>query len=167
MWGSVAFTPHRAHGVGTLRCAGDLGCGCDGQAVVRQTARAVMGYNPHKPGRPSHASHSFQVSGLRLMLGVDVLAGNESHANHTLPWLLRILDGLGHPNALNWCEGMREWPASRCSKRWRSVGRAICLSSKCHLQRCKPGNVRMGKFLSGALHRRPYGYRTGRRDSRR
>ena len=45
---------------------------------------AVVGYNPHKPGRPSHAYHSYQVSGLRLMLGVDVLAGNQSHANHTL-----------------------------------------------------------------------------------
>ena len=55
---------------------------------------AVIGYNPHKPGRPSHAYHSYQVSGLRLMLGVDVLAGNESHANHTLPGLLRILEGL-------------------------------------------------------------------------
>ncbi len=55
---------------------------------------AVVGYNPHKPGRPSHAYHSYQVSGLRLMLGVDVLAGNQSHANHTLPGLLRILDGL-------------------------------------------------------------------------
>jgi hypothetical protein len=55
---------------------------------------AVVGYNPHKPGRPSHAYHSYQVSGLRLMLGVDVLAGNESHVNHTLPGLLRILEGL-------------------------------------------------------------------------
>jgi hypothetical protein len=55
---------------------------------------AVVGYNPHKPGRPSHAYHSYQVSGLRLMLGVDVLAGNQSHANHTLPGLVSILDGL-------------------------------------------------------------------------
>jgi len=55
---------------------------------------AVVGYNPHKPGRPSHAYHSYQVSGLRLMLGVDVLAGNESHANHTLPGLVKLLDSL-------------------------------------------------------------------------
>lgn len=55
---------------------------------------AVVGYNPHKPGRPSHAYHSYQVSGLRLMLGVDVLAGNRSGANHTLPGMVRILDGL-------------------------------------------------------------------------
>jgi hypothetical protein len=58
---------------------------------------AVVGYNPYKPGRPSHAYHSYQVSGLRLMLGVDVLAGNQSHANHTLPGLVRILDGLASP----------------------------------------------------------------------
>lgn len=55
---------------------------------------AVVGYNPYKPGRPSHAYHSYQVSGLRLMLGVDVMAGNQSHANHTLPGLIRIVDGL-------------------------------------------------------------------------
>ena len=54
----------------------------------------VVGYNPHKPGRPSHAYHSYQGSGLRLVLGVDVLAGNESHANHTLPGLVKLLDGL-------------------------------------------------------------------------
>jgi hypothetical protein len=55
---------------------------------------AVLGYNPHKPGRPSHAYHSYQVCGLRLMLGVDVLAGNESHAHDTLPGLIRLVDSL-------------------------------------------------------------------------
>ena len=55
---------------------------------------AVLGYNPHKPGRPSHAYHSYQVCGLRLILGVDVLAGNESHAHYTLPGLVKLLDSL-------------------------------------------------------------------------
>lgn len=55
---------------------------------------AVVGYNPHKPGRPAHAYHSYQVSGLRLMLGVDVLAGNQSHAHYTLPGLIELLDSL-------------------------------------------------------------------------
>lgn len=55
---------------------------------------AVLGYNPHKPGRPSHAYHSYQVCGLRLVLGVDVLAGNESHAADTLPGLIKLLDSL-------------------------------------------------------------------------
>lgn len=55
---------------------------------------AVLGFNPKKPGRPSHAYHSYQVSGLRLMLGVDVLAGNQTHVNHTLPGLMGVLDAL-------------------------------------------------------------------------
>jgi hypothetical protein len=74
---------------------------------------AVVGYNPYKPGRPSHAYHSYQVSGLRLMLGVDVLAGNHSHANHTLPGLLRILDGLAlsrHPQLVRGDAGMAGEP---------------------------------------------------------
>ena len=57
---------------------------------------AVIGYNPKKPGRPSHAYHTYQMAGLRLILGVDVEPGNETHANHTLPGLLRCLDRLPH-----------------------------------------------------------------------
>src|SRR6266511_2794033 len=55
---------------------------------------AVVGYNPHKPGRPSHTYHTYAIAELRLMLEVEVQAGNHSHANHTLPGLLQILDGL-------------------------------------------------------------------------
>ena len=55
---------------------------------------AVVGYNPHKPGRPSHAYHTYQMAGLRLMLGVTVAPGNHSHANTTLPGLLELIEGL-------------------------------------------------------------------------
>ncbi len=55
---------------------------------------AVVGFNPKKPGRPSHTYHTYLVAGLRLVLDAEVLAGNESHANHTLPGLLRLLDRL-------------------------------------------------------------------------
>ena len=55
---------------------------------------AIVGYNPKKPGRPSHTYHTYLMAGLRLVLGVDVHAGNENHANHTMPGLLRILDEL-------------------------------------------------------------------------
>src|ERR671919_930959 len=74
---------------------------------------AVLGYNPHKPERPSHAYHSYQVSGLRLMLGVDVLAGNQGHSNHTLPGLIRILDSLlpsQHPYLVRGDAGMAGEP---------------------------------------------------------
>lgn len=55
---------------------------------------AVVGYNPQKPGRPSHTYHSYIVAGLRLILGVDVEAGNQSHSDTTLPGLLNLLDRL-------------------------------------------------------------------------
>lgn len=55
---------------------------------------AVVGFNPKKPGRPSHAYHSYQMAGLRLVLGVDVEAGNQSHSNYTMPGLMKILDKL-------------------------------------------------------------------------
>ena len=59
-----------------------------------QQEGAVVGYNPKKPGRPSHTYHTYLVAGLRLVLDAEVLAGNEGNSNHTLPGLLRLLDRL-------------------------------------------------------------------------
>ncbi|MFN0317383.1 MAG: transposase [Burkholderiales bacterium] len=55
---------------------------------------AVVGYNPKKPGRPSHAYHTYQMAGLRLMLGVEVAPGNQSHSNTTLPGLIELIERL-------------------------------------------------------------------------
>lgn len=55
---------------------------------------AVVSYNPKKPGRPSHSYHTYLMAGLRLVLGVEVKAGNEHSGSHTLPGLLKILDDL-------------------------------------------------------------------------
>ena len=56
---------------------------------------AVKSFNPHKPGRPSHAYHAYMVANLRLMLDVDVQAGDRHTSNHTAPGLWRLLDRLG------------------------------------------------------------------------
>jgi hypothetical protein len=53
---------------------------------------AEIGYNPTKPGRPSHTYHSYLMAGLRLVLDVNVEAGNQSQANTTLPGLVELLD---------------------------------------------------------------------------
>jgi hypothetical protein len=54
---------------------------------------AVLGYNPAKPGRPSHAYHSFWVGHLRLCLDVQVRPGNETAGSFGLgsviDWLAR------------------------------------------------------------------------------
>jgi hypothetical protein len=89
---------------------------------------AALGYNPHKPGRPSHAYHSYQVCGLRLMLGVEVLAGNESHVHDTLPGLVKLLDSLPAQKRPKLVRGDAGLGVVRCFARWRSVDRIISLS---------------------------------------
>ena len=45
---------------------------------------AVVSYKPKKPGRPSHSYHTYLMAGLRLVMGVEVKAGNEHSSSHTL-----------------------------------------------------------------------------------
>ena len=53
-----------------------------------------MGYNPHKPGRPSHALDTYWVGSLRLVLDVVVAPGNKSSSADTRPGLGAVLDRL-------------------------------------------------------------------------
>ena len=55
---------------------------------------AAIGYNPKKPGRPSHVYHSYFVANLRISLGVEVRPGNEHSAAKGLPGLWRTLEKL-------------------------------------------------------------------------
>jgi hypothetical protein len=48
---------------------------------------AAVGYNPQKPGRPSHVYHSYFLANLRISLGVEVRPGNEHAAAKGLPGL--------------------------------------------------------------------------------
>lgn len=55
---------------------------------------AEIGYNPHKPGRPSHALHSWFIRGLRLVLDVEVRPGKQHAAKHGQSRLWALWDGL-------------------------------------------------------------------------
>ena len=55
---------------------------------------AAVGYNPQKPGRPSHVYHSYFVANLRISLGVEVRPGNEHSAAKGLPGLWKTLEKL-------------------------------------------------------------------------
>jgi hypothetical protein len=55
---------------------------------------AQIGHNPQKPGRPSHAYHSYFMANTRLCLGVEVQGGKEHASRHGLPGLWRLLDAL-------------------------------------------------------------------------
>jgi hypothetical protein len=53
---------------------------------------AVVSYNPHKPGRPCHAYHTYIMAGTRIVLDVEVTAGDEQSAAHTRPGLWHWLE---------------------------------------------------------------------------
>jgi hypothetical protein len=53
---------------------------------------AEVGYNPKKPGRPSHCYHTYSMAGTRLVFDVDVCAGNQHTSNHSAPGLWALLD---------------------------------------------------------------------------
>jgi Transposase DDE domain group 1 len=55
---------------------------------------ADIGYNPHKPGRPSHALHTYWMSNLRMVLDVIVSSGKQSNSAYTQPGLAQLLDAL-------------------------------------------------------------------------
>ncbi len=55
---------------------------------------SVVGYNPHKPGRPSHAIHSFMIGRLRLLLDAIVHPGDQVSAATTRVDLLSLLEDL-------------------------------------------------------------------------
>ena len=55
---------------------------------------AEVGYNPHKPGRPSHTYHTYFISRIRLILDVEVQPGKKTASCYTMPRLWRYLDGI-------------------------------------------------------------------------
>src|SRR6201984_2580969 len=55
---------------------------------------AVVSYNPHKPGRPSHSYHCYMMANLRLVLAVEVVPGNQHTSKHSSPRLWEVLDSL-------------------------------------------------------------------------
>jgi len=52
---------------------------------------AEVSYNPHKPGRPSHAVHTYWIANLRLVLQAQVQSGKSHSAAHTLPGLVELI----------------------------------------------------------------------------
>ena len=67
----------------------------------RQQEGGEVGFNPHKPGRPSHCYHSAFIANLRLVLEVEVQPGNQSSAKWGAPGFFALIDSLA-PAARPW-----------------------------------------------------------------
>jgi len=55
---------------------------------------AEVGYNSHKPGRPSHTYHTYWMAKTRICLDVEVRPGNQHAGKHGMPALWELIDSL-------------------------------------------------------------------------
>jgi hypothetical protein len=55
---------------------------------------AVVGFNPHKPGRPSHVFHTYLIANLRLVLDVEVQPGNHTAGKYARSRLFDLIESL-------------------------------------------------------------------------
>jgi hypothetical protein len=74
---------------------------------------AKVGYNPQKPGRPSHVYHSYFIANLRMVMEVEVQAGNQTAASFAQPELWTLLDGLEQSSRPRFLRGDCNWGTER------------------------------------------------------
>lgn len=74
-----------------------------------QQEGAVIGYNPHKPGRPSHTFHTYMIANVRLILDVEVQAGNQSAASYSAPGLWALLERIPQAHWPTFIRGDCDW----------------------------------------------------------
>jgi hypothetical protein len=75
--------------------------------------KAVKGYNPGKPGRPSHVVHTYLFAQLRLVLGAEVQAGNETASSYAQPGFWAYFDTLPRPSRPVFIRGDIGWGNER------------------------------------------------------
>ena len=74
---------------------------------------AKVGYNPSKPGRPSHAYHSYFAANIRMVLDMEVQAGNQTAPLFAQPELWAFLDGLAEQDRPIFLRGDSHWGAEK------------------------------------------------------
>ena len=70
---------------------------------------AVKGYNPVKPGRPSHVIHTYLIAELRLVLGAEVQAGNQTASSYAQPGFWSYFDSLPQESRPVFIRGDAGW----------------------------------------------------------
>ena len=118
---------------------------------------AENGYNPHKKGRPSHTYHSYMMANLKLILDVEVQAGDKANSKHSLPGLMSLLNRLPRECWPEFVRGDCDWGSdhvmteleqAECGylfkiKKTPNVKKAI------HHAHCSGGWVRYDKHWEG------------------
>jgi hypothetical protein len=116
---------------------------------------AVVGYNPRKPGRPSHCYHTYMLSDLRLVLRVAVHPGDQHNPKHAATGLWSLLAQLGRERWPHLLRGDAEWGnegvMARAEReglpylfRLRATANVKRALERARLERCRPGLARQG-----------------------
>lgn len=71
-----------------------LDCDTTVKVLYGHQAGAEISYNPMKPGRPSHAIHTYWIGNARMVLDAEVQSGKAHAAKHSLPRLRVLLERL-------------------------------------------------------------------------
>ena len=71
-----------------------LDCDTTVKVLYGHQAGAEISYNPMKPGRPSHAIHTYWIGNVRMVLDAEVQSGKAHAAKHSLPRLRVLLERL-------------------------------------------------------------------------
>jgi len=98
---------------------------------------AKVGYNPTKPGRPSHAYHSYFVANIRMVLDMEVQAGNQTAPLHAQPELWTFLDGLAEGKRPIFLRGDSQWGSENAmvGAEERGLGRLFKLKQSANVKK--------------------------------
>jgi Transposase DDE domain group 1 len=78
-----------------------------------QQEEAVVGYNPSKPGRPSHVYHCYFIAAIRLIIEVEVQAGNRTASQYAQPGLWAWLEARPREQWPHLLRGDLSWGTER------------------------------------------------------
>jgi hypothetical protein len=106
---------------------------------------AVVGYNPHKPGRPSHVYHTYFAANIRLVLDVEVQPGNQTAACFAQPGLWAFIDRLPRQAWPAFVRGDCDWGNERVIHEAEKRGMPYLFKLR--------KNATVKALLEGALYR--------------
>ena len=75
--------------------------------------KAEVGYNPSKPGRPSHVYHTYLAANIRMVMEVEVEAGNHTASSYAQPSLWKFVDSLPETSRPAFIRGDSGWGTER------------------------------------------------------
>ena len=100
-----------------------LDCDTTVKPLYGRQEGAEVGYNPHKPGRPSHTYHTYFMANVRLVLDVEVQSGKCSAAGYSAPGLWSLLEKWPRTSWPRFIRGDCDWgqEAILCEAEQRGV----------------------------------------------